>query len=113
VSTEAEAIEKEIGLFLTAISRAGERREYERKAVNYSGQITFAGQTHKCRTNDLSINGASLDLQASPSPGQRFTLKLEGTYDLSGRIVGTTGRVTRVNFDMTDQSSNSIRRLLA
>jgi methyl-accepting chemotaxis protein len=113
LSHEADAIQKEIEMFLSAISRAGDRREFERKSINLSASIMIAGQTYRCRTNDISITGASLDLQASPAPGQRFTLTLESGQSVNGRIVAADGHLARVSFDMSDQAQNVLRRLLA
>jgi methyl-accepting chemotaxis protein len=113
VSREAAAIEHEIGQFLRSISRAGERRDVERHACTLPAVLTLGGQTHTGRLIDISLNGACISVTVDPPAGRPFSLVIDGTTQIEGRVVGTEADVTRLQFDLSDATGAKVQALIA
>jgi methyl-accepting chemotaxis protein len=114
VSKEADAIEREIAQFIRSINQAGERRDYERHVTNLPASLIVDGKEYKGRLLDISLNGASVSVGVpQPAGGRRFDLMIDGNTAIQGRVVGSDGANTRLQFDLSDETTQKIARVIS
>nr|WP_051341126.1 cache domain-containing protein [Azospirillum halopraeferens] len=112
LSQQAEGLRSEVENFLSAVTRAGDRRAYVRHRTNLPASIRAAGRDIGCRILDLSLGGASVD-QTLPIPeGSVFEMIIDGTTTVTGRVAGTVDRRTRLQFHLDGATQARMRSLV-
>ncbi|MCX8132609.1 MAG: methyl-accepting chemotaxis protein [Roseococcus sp.] len=117
----AAGLGAEVGGFLAALERAGERRQEDRRALRLSCRVDWAGGAREAVLLDLSRGGARLDRALGLPVGTELRLRLEGgaaldaalDAPLAARVVRTEAEHTALAFLPSPGAEAAIDRLLA
>ncbi len=114
VGTAAAALSEEVTGFLTTIKRAGDRRAYERVALNNSVEIEAEGQSVVGHMIDLSVAGARFSPAVAARVGSVVNLRISGLHvRLRGRIAGHEPGSTRLQLTMDEAAAKILEGFLA
>jgi methyl-accepting chemotaxis protein len=113
VGGRAEALRGEVDGFLASLERAGDRRRYDRVALDLPCRAEWQGGACTARLVDLSQGGAGLAGQLDLPPGTEIRLSIAGGPALPARIARRTAEATGVLFVASAGTEAQIARLLA
>ncbi|WP_445679434.1 methyl-accepting chemotaxis protein [Radicibacter daui] len=110
LSTQAEGLRTEMESFLSHMSRAGERREYERKDIDAEAVLKTRSGDVKLRAVNISEGGVALSGNAPCRSGEEVQISLGGV-SIVGRVVEKDGNALRIQFHFDDASQQKAARL--
>ena len=117
LSFQAETLRGEVDQFLAAMTNAGERRGFERRAhdtpitLKSLGQSAkSAGQSADGRMVDISDGGASLRIDGNWSVGMQANVSIHG-MEIPGRIVEASKGIVRLQFLFDQETHNKVMEL--
>jgi methyl-accepting chemotaxis protein len=110
LSTQAEGLRSEMEGFLAHMSRAGERREYERMDIDTEAVLKTRGGDVRLRAINISEGGLALSGRAPCHSGEEVQISLRGVA-LPGRIVEISDNAVRIQFHFDDDSQQKAVRL--
>jgi methyl-accepting chemotaxis protein len=114
VAAQADDLHGEVQTFLTAMTRAGDRREFERHPCCVSASLRI-GDTKSVPVVllDISRSGAQIDRQVSAPIGGTFELQLEGTSkSVTVRVARKDDSNTGITFRQDEATTNIITSVL-
>jgi methyl-accepting chemotaxis protein len=110
LSLQAETLRGEVDQFLAAMTNAGERRSFERRDHDAPITLKSVRQTAPGRMIDISDGGASLRIEGTWTIGMSASVTVHGE-DLSGRIVGASDGIVRIQFLFDEETHNKVMNL--
>jgi hypothetical protein len=92
----------------------GNRRRYQRFAVDVPAEARFEGRAEPARVLNLSLGGAKMDLAINTSVGTPVTLRVSGLgHELASEVVRATEEGTQLRFTISDATAEELQRFLA
>lgn len=113
VGSRAEGLRGEVQSFLDVLERAGERRRFDRVALDLPCRVEWAGGTLETRTEDISRGGVRLAGAIRAETGREVRLSIAKGPLLPARIARCDGRVTGLLFLASAETEAEVGRLLA
>lgn len=111
LSAQTEALRQEVGSFLEAIGRAGERRDFERYDCDLEATVELgAAQVHG-RLRNVGLGGALFAGRLDGLPGDRLVLSVNG-HRIAGQLV-EAGAPARLRFALDAANQGVADALLA
>lgn len=110
LSLQAETLRGEVDQFLAAMTKAGERRSFERRSHDAPVILKIEGKSVSGRMVDISDGGASLKIEGNWRVGMQATVAIHGV-DLPSRIVEAGSGAMRVQFLFDEQTHNKVMAL--
>ncbi|OYQ36472.1 hypothetical protein CHU95_04410 [Niveispirillum lacus] len=116
LSQQSERLRADVEEFLSAMQKAGERRQFERRPCSLRGELTARGARGKLdrfevTLTDIGLGGCALTGVAL-APGTEIDLHVAG-HTLPSRVIQQDGDRLRLQFRLNDQTSDTVERLLA
>ena len=93
--------------FLSAMTNAGERRGFDRRAHEAPATLKISGQSVAGRMIDISDGGTSLRIDGTWSVGMPAAVVIHDT-ELPGRIVEAASGIVRVQFLFDQETHNKV-----
>lgn len=113
LSDESDALATEVADFLSAIKNAGDRRQYERIAVNLPATLRMGKQIMPVRVLDVSLGGAHIS-PAPPLPiGGAVELEYPGlTAFVRARVVAVMDGDAHLQFALDEATRRRLQKSL-
>jgi len=112
VTGQADALCREIEVFLVAIRDAGDRGDYERLPCALEVRIAAATATLAGRLCDISLGGGLFDAPLPAGCGEPVSLIVAGGAPIACRVVAAEGAGTRLRFALDDATRQRVQALL-
>ncbi len=113
VGSAARDLRQEVTEFLTTIKRAGDRRAYDRIALNNSVEIEVEGRSVVGHMIDLSQAGARFSPKIDARVGTAVSLRIAGlNLRLRGRVAGHESNSTRAQLALDDAAVRIVQDFL-
>jgi hypothetical protein len=113
VGSRAEGLRGEVQSFLDVLERAGERRRFDRVALDRPCRVEWAGGTLETRTADISRGGVRLAGVIRAETGREVRLSIAKGPLLAARIARCDGQETGLLFLASAETEAEVGRLLA
>jgi methyl-accepting chemotaxis protein len=110
LSLQAETLRGEVDQFLSAMTKAGERRGFERRAHDVPVTLKVGRQTVAGRMNDISDGGTSLRIDGTWNVGMPAAVAIHGV-EIPGRIVEAGNGIVRMQFLFDQETHNTVMAL--
>jgi methyl-accepting chemotaxis protein len=110
LSLQAETLRGEVDQFLSAMTKAGERRGFERRAHDVPVTLKVGHQTVAGRMNDISDGGTSLRIDGTWNVGMPAAVVIHGV-EIPGRIVEAGNGIVRMQFLFDQETHNTVMAL--
>ncbi|QJE73935.1 HAMP domain-containing protein [Aerophototrophica crusticola] len=116
LSQQSERLRAEVEEFLTAMARAGDRRQFERHPVRAAATLTVRGRRGAATDFpmtlvDLGMGGCALEGPADAPDGAEVTLETNGLR-VDGRVINRDKHLLRVQFRLDDATRATADRLM-
>jgi hypothetical protein len=89
-----------------------ERRKQPRWKVFELAQIHTGSGEISCVIDDLSLTGALISAEVSPSPGEDVSFVIEETFTIAATAVHNQGSLTGLRFNMDPEQTAAFARWL-
>ena len=109
VTDGTTSLREEVQAFLNAMERAGERRRFDRHAVDSEARLAMAGREAGVRICDLSRGGCRVASTDRPAPGTEVQLTIPGC---ERPIAGRVARATSDGFGVMFRQDDTLDALL-
>ncbi len=114
VAAQADDLHGEVDTFLTAMTRAGDRREFERHPCRIPADVSIGGgKSEPVTLLDISRSGAQIDRALSAPVGGTLELLLDGaTSPVTVRVARKGDRNTGITFRQDEATTRIISSVL-
>lgn len=113
VGRNAIAVGLEFATFLDSLSRAGNRRKFDRYPTDLAATIVVDGKAHRARIVDVSRGGCAMDGDPGLATGTRVMLHLPGVEEaLEARVARRLGSITGLEFAEPDPLAGRLEALI-
>ncbi len=113
MSSQSNALRRDIADFLVESEQAGDRRSHERRPATHRIKIrTTDGGSVDATTFDLGEGGLAAHCAAAFAPATNVVVEGLGASTLEGRIVSCDNGLLRLHFRYDDATQRAIRSLL-
>jgi methyl-accepting chemotaxis protein len=102
----------EFASFLDGLSRAGNRRKFDRYPTDLGATIIVNGTEHTVRIVDVSRGGCAMDGDPGLETGTSIVIRLPGVDDIAGRVARRLGSITGLEFTEGDPLAGKLETLI-
>jgi hypothetical protein len=113
VGRNAITVGLEFATFLDGLSRAGNRRKFDRYPTDLAATIVVEGTSHAARIVDISRGGCAMDGDPGLDTGTQVMLRLPGVErELEARVARRLGSITGLEFIEPDPLAGLLETLI-
>jgi len=112
LTQQAEQLAVDVGDFLDAMKKAGERRSYERLKTRLTVKVTVAGRVVEATLLDISQGGAHIDKALAVPSGEAISLTLPDGLSVRGRVINQIEDRTHLQFALDNATQDRLARSL-